>query len=624
MKEQITNVRPGVNDLRQKKDTDQYHTHRNTTVMIRNYLTIAWRKMSRNKSFTAINITGLAVGIAACLLLFTVIRYELSYDKFQKNYKQIYRIVTQNSYAEGVEYTAGIPFPALDAFRIRFPQIRTGALFAQYGSQVTVLGAKTGTEKKFIEESGFFFCDPQFFQVFQYNWLAGSPAVLGEPNTTVLTQSVAEKYFGNWKDAIGGLIKFDNTVTVKVAGILEDVPSNTDIPLGVVTSLSTAKANTGKYNYSSDWGSTTSDFQLYMQLPSNVSESMVNRQLLQFSRSQYISETYKKTNFLQPLSTHHFDNRFGNFGTHVISKATLWTLSLIGVFIILMACINFINLSTAQAVGRSKEVGIRKVLGGNRLQLFGQVMGETVVIVLIAMTFAAVLAVLCLPYIKHITSIEEKLHLFNLQTVLFLAVIVLAVTLLAGLYPALIVSGFTPALALKNKITSASVGGISLRRGLVVTQFAISQVLIIGTIVAISQMNYIRTADLGFNKDALFVITVNADSVVHARQESFKRKLLLIPGVQSVSFSSDVPSSDNNQSGNFAIDHKPDEKFDIYQKAGDVDYFKTYGLKLVAGSVYEKSDTASGIVVNETLVQKAGFKSAGDILGKEIRRGRGQ
>ena len=593
--------------------------------MIKSYLKIAWRNISKRKAYSVINIGGLAVGITACLLLFIVVKYELSYDRFQPNYDRIYRVVTQDDFSEGIDYTPGIPFPALEATRVSFPEFTTGALFASYGSQVTVLqtNANTSTDKKFIEETGFFFCDPQFFKVFHFTWLAGSPAVLEQPNNTVLTQKMAQKYFGNWKSAIGRFLKLDNAVTVKVAGVLQDPPDNSDFPLCIVTSYITAKANPNIWGYNSDWGNITSNFQLYMLLPEHVSSANVNKQFVQFSRQNYKKDqASKKTSFLQPLSQIHFDSRFGNFGDHLISKSTLWTLSLIGVFIIIMACINFINLATAQAVGRSKEVGIRKVLGSDRLQLLGQVMGESFFIVVLSMVLAIIIGGLCLPFIKYITSIKEQLNLINWQTVSFLLGLVIVVTLLAGLYPALIVSGFNPALALKNKITSATVGKTSLRKGLVVTQFAISQVLIIGTIVAISQMNYVHTADLGFNKEAILVINTNSDSLAQSRQETFKQKLLQTSGVQSVSFSSDVPSSDNNWSGNFSFDHRPDEKFDAYRKAADEDYFKTYGLQIIAGRIFEKSDTAKEIVVNETLVKKLGVKNPEEVVGKEIRLGR--
>jgi len=595
--------------------------------MIKNYLKIAWRNISKRKGYSIINIGGLAVGIAACLLLYTVVKYELSYDRYHSNFDSIYRVVTQDYFSDGIDYTPGIPFPALEAVRISFPQVTTGTLFASYGSQVTVLGDNadnTTSEKKFIEETGFFFCDPEFFKVFDFTWLYGSPDALKKPNTTVLTQKMAEKYFGDWRNANGRFLRIDNVATVKVEGILQDPPANSDFPLGIIISFLTARANAITYGYNLDWGNTTSNFQLYLLLPENVSAANVNKQLAQFSKQNYKQDqASKKTSFLQPLSQIPFDNRFGNFGDHTVSKSTLWTLSLIGVFIVIMACINFINLATAQAVGRSKEVGIRKVLGSDRFQLLGQVMGETFFIVVLAMALAVIIGSLCLSFIKHITSIKEQLNLINWQTVSFLLGLVIVVTLLAGLYPALIVSGFNPALALINKITSATVGKTSLRKGLVVTQFAISQVLIIGTIVAISQMNYVHSADLGFNKEAILILNTNSDSAVQSRQEAFKHKLLQLPGVQAVSFSSDVPSSDNNWSGNFSFDHRPDEKFDVYRKAGDEDYFKTYGLEIVAGRIFEKSDTAKEIIINQTLVKKLGVKNPADVVGKEIRSGRG-
>ena len=596
--------------------------------MFKNYFTIAWRNIKRHKGYAAINITGLAVGMAACVLLFIVVQYEMSYEKFQPNYNRIYQIVTQDNYPDGIQYTPGVPFPSVDAVRADFPQVTTGALFASYGSQVTVLGndaASNSSEKKFIEESGFFFADPQFFKVFHYNFLVGSPSVLKEPNQTILTQSTAIKYFGDWKNAVGKFLKLDNKAVVKVAGILQDVPANTDFPIRIVTSFETAKANADTYSYTTDWGSTTSNFQLFMLLPQNVSAATINSQLEHFiSRHNNVDRTSKRVNFLQPLSNIHFDNRFGNLGDHVTTKSTLLTLSLIGIFIIVMACINFINLATAQAVNRSKEIGIRKVLGSNRRKLFWQMMGETAMIVFFAMLIAVAISYVCLPFIKHIDSINEPLSIFESQSILFLVTTALVVTIFSGFYPSLVISGFSPMTALKNKITSATIGGISLRRGLVVTQFAISQVLIIGTIVAISQMNFIRNADLGFNKNAVFVVGGNWDSVQISRQVALKEQLQKIPGVETVSFSSDVPSSENNWSTNFAFNHKPDEKFNLYLKFADANYFKTFGLQFAAGNAYEASDTMRDVVVNETLVKKLGLKNANDAIGKQIKLGGGR
>ncbi len=468
-----------------------------------------------------------------------------------------------------------------------------------------------------------FFADPQFFKIFQYKWLVNGPAVLKDPNVTVLTKKMAEKYFGNWHRAVGKFLKLDNVIVLKVAGILDDAPANTDFPLGVATSYETLKHYADIYGYTTTWGRTTSSNQIFMLLPPSESAEKINAQLKEFSKKNYTEE--KKGNIrwnsLQPLRDIHFDDRFGNLGDHVTGKSTLWTLSLIGVLIIIMACINFINLSTAQAVNRSKEIGIRKVLGSNRKNLFRQIMGETALIVCMSVIFAVAIATICLPYIKHIDSISEPLNILTVRTSAFILFIALAVTLFAGLYPSLILSGFSPILAIKNKITSATVGGISLRRGLVITQFAISQVLIIGTIVAISQMNFIRNADLGFNKEAVLVLNANTDSAFISRETAFKQTLMQLPGVQAASFSSDVPSSDNNWGTSFAFNHQPNENFTLYYKCADADYFKTFGLQFVAGHGYNTGDSVNDVVINETLVKKLGLKNASDAIDKQIRMG---
>jgi predicted permease len=594
--------------------------------MIRNYLKVAFRNIIRHKAFSLLNIFGLSVGIAACLLLFMVVRYEMSYDRFLPGSDKIHRIVIKDVNIDGEEYGSGIPYPALDALRLDMPDLTVGALFSSNGSQVTVLGkdANGTVGKKFIEDSGVFFADPELFKVFKYTWMVGSPDVLNQPDVTVLTQELATKYFGSWQDAVGQYVRLDNALNLKVAGILKDVPANTDFPLAIVTSFITSKNNPTLFGYNTDWGSTTSNFQLYAGLSDAMTEETVNKRLADFSAKHYPKSKSRKsrTNFLQPLEDIHFDARFDNYGDHVTSKTTLWTLSLIGILIIVMACINFVNLSTAQAINRSKEVGIRKVLGGKRSSLFWQMMGETAIIVFVSILIALGFAALCLPFISNVASITEKLSVLTPSVLLFLLLAGLIVTLLSGAYPALILSGFRPILALKNKITSASIGGISLRRGLVVTQFAISQALIICTIVAISQMNSVHNADLGFNKEATLIINSTSDSAIFAKQTAFKHELLSLNGVQSVAFSSDVPSSENSWSSNFAYDHRDDETFDMHLKYGDEDYFKTFGLQFVAGHGYEHSDTTRDVVVNETAIAKLGIKNPQEAIGKDIRLGR--
>jgi predicted permease len=567
----------------------------------------------------------LSIGVAASLLLFIVVAYELSYDTFQPDYNRIYRVVTQDKFDKDIIYNSGIPVPALAALRAGLPNVQFGALRSIYGSQLTIPSASNATGDKYIQKTGIFFFDPQLFSVFHYNWLAGGPSALKDPNTVVLDEKTATKYFGNWEQAMGKTVMLDNAITLKVSGVLKNVPANSDLSLSVLISYETLKHYGGSYNHAdNNWGTTSSNFNIFALLPPATKAADVDRALLKFSHTHYtpLQSNSVKTNFLQPLSTLHFDRRFESLGDHITSKTTLFTLSLIGLFIILMACVNFINLSTALSVNRSREVGIRKVLGSNRSQLFGQIMSETAVIVCLSVIVALGIAWLALPYIKHIASIQEPLPLFSGKTISMIAVMAILVTGLAGIYPSFVLSKFNPITALKNKMISAGVRGISLRRSLVVMQFTISQVLIIATIVAVSQMNFISKADLGFKKEAILELTGSADSISRAKQAAFKQQLLQIPGVQSVSFNSDAPSSDNTWSTNFAYDHQPDEKYQVTMKFADADYIKTFGIQLVAGRSIVESDTMREGMINETLLKKLGVKNAADVIGKTIRLGR--
>jgi predicted permease len=596
--------------------------------MLKNYIKIAWRNIIRHKGYSAINVAGLSIGIAACLLIFVVVQYELSFDTFQPGYNATYRVTTQTNRDAGIERTAGVSAPAVDALRLYFPQAKVAGLESSYGSQVTVPAA-TGNpadDKKFIENMGVMFIEPQFFNIFSSAWLSGRPSALKDPNMAVIDKSSAIKYFGDWKNAIGKTLKMDNVLTLKVAGVINDAPSNSDFPLKVLVSYITWKQHPKEYMYRDNWNMTSSNHQVYMQFPANISVKTIDQQFADFSAKQFKDRTNGKRAFVaQPLAAIHFDTRYGDtLGDHQTSMATLHTLSFIAILIIIMASINFINLSTAQSVGRSKEVGIRKVLGSSRWQLIMQVIGETAIIVLLALILAIVVAKIALPYLKNIASVPDNIGLFNIGTILFLAAVTLTVIALSGIYPALVVSGFKPVLALKNKINAASIGGIPIRRTLVVAQFAISQLLIIGTVIAIRQMNFVNNADLGFDKDAVLIAPTYTDSISLHKMQAFKQQMLQLPGVQLASFSSDAPSSDNNSSTNFFFDHsKKDPGFDVFLKIGDADYFKTFGLHFVAGKGYDPADTMRQAVINQTLMQKLGIKQPEDAIGKTISFGGG-
>lgn len=596
--------------------------------MLKSYFKIAWRNIIRHKGYSFINISGLSVGIAACLLIFVILKFELSFNTSFANYKNIYHIVTQQNGEDGFTYNPGVTVPALDALRTDFPQVKFAALNSSYGSQITVPGAdpsNAASAKKFSESIGVFFMEPQFFDIFKTDWLQGSQDVLKQPNMVVLDKSTATKYFGDWKTAVGKSLKMDNLLSLTVAGIIADAPDNSDFPLKVMVSYITWKQYPDAYSYNTDWGSISSNHQIFATLPAGMTAGQMDKQLVGFTAKHVQKNQAKvdRVHFVEPLSEVHFDTRVGNtLGDHLTSKATIRTLSFIAILIIIMASINFINLSTAQSVGRSKEVGIRKVMGSTRQQLIMQVVGETAIIVFFSIVIALAIAKLALPLLKNVANVPENIGLFNIGTLLFLLAVLVVVTLLSGVYPALIVSGFKPVLAIKNKITAASIGGIPLRRALVVAQFGIAQLLIIGTLVAVKQMNFVNQADLGFNKDAVMVLPGYTDSISLAKMQSFKQQLLQNPAIKSVSFASDAPSSDNNWGQNFYFDgSSKDAPFTTFLKFGDADYFKTFGLKFAAGRGFDQSDTIRQVVVNETLIHKLGIQNAASAIGKTLKLG---
>jgi len=588
--------------------------------MIKNYLKTAWRNLKRNKSYAIINVLGLTVGIAASLLIFLVIQYETSFDNFHKKKDSIYRLGTEFHTQDGVGYSDGIAFPAAAALRIDFPQVKEVASIFRNGNQVTIEQADRQLKK--LNEDNFYYAEPAFFKMFDFGWLAGGPqSSLNDPHSAVLTQSTAEKYFGDWKSAIGKTFKFDNKTLYKVTGILKNPPPNTDFPLAVVVSYS-ALENTYIKNNLNDWVSTFGGAYTFVVLPTELSPAKFDAQLKEFAKKHKPIE-YSKDGFVtQPLSEIHFDDRFGNFRGHTFSHSLVKALAFIGLFLILIACVNFINLATAQAVNRSREVGVRKVLGSNRRQLALQFLGETAFITVTAVVLAILVAEITLPLLN--TLLETKMTMslvFNPWLILFTLIITVSVTILSGLYPAVILSGFNPITALKSKITSKMVGGISMRRVLVVLQFAIAQMLIIGMLIVVSQMNFFRNASLGFDKAAIINVPFPSDSFFssHSSLDYLRNQLLANKDITGVSFSFASPSSESNWNSDFKFDHATKTtNFSANLKWADPDYFKTFNLKFVAGRPYYPSDTVKEFVVNETLLRKLGVRDPQEAIGKEI------
>ncbi|HEY2726886.1 MAG TPA: ABC transporter permease, partial [Parafilimonas sp.] len=580
--------------------------------MFKNYFKTAFRNLLRNKNYALINIAGLSVGIAACLIIFLLVQFETSFDNFHNNKNQIYRVVRATKTPGGTDYSRGGAFPVAQGLRLDYPQLKNVArIYDEENRQITVVDNKVNAAQKKFKEKDLFFAEPQFFQIFNFPFLAGNPqTALSEPNTVLLTKQTAEKYFGDWHTAINKYIKYNNDKICKVTGILKNLPLNTDFPLQIVFSFRTSADDT-----SSDWVSTDGDLNTFVVLPQTISTQQFNNNLKLFVKKHTPEEYANQGYILQPLSEIHYDSRFGTYNRVTFGKELIAALSIIGLFLLVIACVNFINLATARAVNRSKEVGVRKVVGSSKMQLIFQFLSETFLIAGVAVFAGVCIAVTALPALNDLLQTSIKMS-FDFYRIIFLITVVIIVTSLSGLYPAIIISRFNPIVALKNKFMNRAGSNLSLRKVLVVLQFTIAQVLIIGTLVIIQQMNFFRNSPMGFDKEAIVTVPNPDDSMSQSKIGSLKNQLLQQAGIKNVSFSTFSPADNSHWGGSFKFNNSAKKSdFNADLKWADADYFKTYNLQLIAGRLYSESDTVREIVVNETMVKTLGLRNPNDILG---------
>jgi putative ABC transport system permease protein len=595
--------------------------------MLKNYFKTAFRSLLRNRNYTIINISGLAAGISVCLTIFIIIQFERSFDQFHFKKDRIYRVLTEYHHADAPDifYGKGVPRALPEGLKTSFKQIeKIAPILGSYDDQILVPGDDGISQKKFKEPKGVFYTTPSFFEIFDYPWLAGNAATaLKDPGAAVITQETAEKYFGDWKKAMGKTIKLNNADIVKITGILQNVPANTDLQFKIVVSYGTGF--TAVIMKSKEWNGTGSSFGCYILLPANVSMNTFNTELRAFVKKMK-SPDNKDSHIIQPLGAIHFDTQTGDFSNKTMSNQLIRALWLISAFILLIACVNFINLSTAQAVNRAREVGVRKVLGSNRGQLRMQFLTETFIIVISAVILSVGITLLALPFMGRLLGNPLTLNLLNNPSIfLFLLAITVIVTFLAGFYPSIVLSGFNPINALKSKLATSGTRGFSLRKGLVVLQFVIAQALIIGTLILVKQMNYFTSQPLGFDKEAIVNIPFPGDSAGTSKLDYLRKELSGVNGIQRISFNSNTPVEDNNDSwSTFNYDHAPKET-DFYTifKFADQEYLPTYKLPLVAGRNIERSDTAKELLVNEKLLESLNVKKPEDALGKYVNVGDG-
>jgi len=579
--------------------------------MFKNYLHTAFRSIRRNVSYTFLNVLGLTLGVASCLVIFLVVRNELGFDNFNSKSNRTYR-VTLN----GIDFNANVSVGIVPAMRNDFPELEQVSQVFYQNSVLVKIGGQKYMEKNVA------FADEAFLNIFDYQWLQGNyRTALVEPKTIVLTESIAKKYFGN-QDAMGQLVTIGYTDKYKVTGVIKDVPPNTHIPFGFLMSYESIKKDVLD-NMSAFWAIPGGSY-AYILLPQNYQVAKIQSSMPGFIKKNWGKDVGADVKMpLQPLRDIHFDQRYINNITTPTSRETYWALAGVAILIIITASINFVNLATTQAIKRGKEVGVRKVLGANRGQLVQQFLGETAMLVVLSVVLAFIAAYLLLPLAAKWLDIKiDNSQLLQPSVLLLVAGLTVSLILLAGLYPAFVQSAFRPVETLKSK-SGVSFKGLALRKSLVVVQFAITQVLIIGTLIVAGQMDFFENRDLGFNKDA--VITFNMPDM--AKNEALKQQLSTMAGVKQVSFSSAAPAYNTNFMP-FSDPARGYTKDDVTEgKAIDENYTDMFGLTMLAGQKINKTigkDSIARVVVNETLIQKLGWQNPQQAIGQLFECGYGK
>lgn len=592
--------------------------------MLSSYFKMSARSLMAYRGTAAINIVGLVIGIASALVLVTVIRFERSFDQFHSNTGNIFRIVRVGK--DHSEFRSGISYPVPLAVRQEISTVEKTVSMQYFGGASVYRLDPTGkTITKFQEVSGCVLVEPSFFDVFDFKgtnfkWISGNPTkALNDPYSIVLTETLAKKYFGN-EDPLGQTLLLMKNLNCKVTGIISDLPANTDFPFSMLISYSTLNEMAG--DRMNDWYSVNDSHQAFIVTSSGVTKEEVERQIAKVHATHTPKDLHESRFYLlQNLKELHTDARFGNYGGRTISYETLLGLGSFALFILLAACINYINLATAQSAMRSKEIGVRKVMGGNRKNLIIQFITETFLLVVISGFLALLLSEILISNFQSLLNLRYKpFNFLDPFILLTLTVISAMVTVLAGSYPSILISRFNPISALNNKLSGRSFSGIGLRKILVVLQFTITQVLGIGTFVVVSQMRYFQNRDMGFTKEA--VVTLSIPEKNTGKLEVLANELRKKRFVSSIAYSFTLPSGRyRNQSysgiGKPGTDPQNDYIVFEYQSI-DSSFLSLYDIKLVAGRSLTLADTVGNVLVNETVVKNLSLGNAETAVGAKL------
>ena len=594
------------------------------TTMLKNHLLIAFRALMKYRGNTAIHALGLSMGLACCLLIYTFIQYHRSFDRYHEKAGRIYRVGMIDYSGGEKEMEGNTPYPLAVALRNDFPDWEQVA--RTHTEQEALLVLPDG--RKF--EAPALFAEPEWLDIFDLKTLEGDPRhTLSQPGQVVLCRSAAQRYFGD-EEAIGKTFELDGELALSVGAIVEDLPATSHLRADMLVAYASLK------DYfpldTESWGMVISG-STYVLLAKQADAGAIQEQLPGFISKYYDESEAAITEFvLQPLLDIHFNTDFeAAGGTPGIDPRYLWFFGAIGLMILLVACINFINLSTAHAFRRAREIAVRKVIGAGRRQLMMQFLTEAFLISAVGAVIAALSGQLALSRLNALLGLQMELNwTTDPAPGVFLLCSILLVTLLAGAYPAFIISGFRPVNALKGKVGDSLRGTLQLRRGLVVGQFCISILLLVGTLVVSRQLHYFRNQPLGFRQEAILMVSLPEPGVFTGMKEEW----LQHPGIEEVCFSFGAPTSMGSV-GTRLYPEPGNERtaIDFVLKAAEHNFDNLFELDIIAGRELLEADDrraapedpeAEGqynILVNEQMVRKLGFEQAQDVIGKQYELG---
>ncbi len=556
------------------------------------------------------------LGVICSIIIFLTVKYEFSFDKHHGNEGEIYRVTNNYYYPTFTMHVGHTPDPMAAALKNDFPEFKNAfPVRGSYNHDISV-----GDQ---LFESDILYAGPDFIQAFDYyndpsQWLIGNPSeILEQVNTTVLTETLAKKLYASSEAAIGQIIMLNNEIKVEVGGVMKDPPNNTNYPFEQLVSYRTYESLA--WSSFNGVSSTTT----FVQIPASIDVASLRPAIDRFNE-KYMEAAWGEdfvSMDLQPLSKIHFDERFGseNYTTH---DTYLWTLGLIGLFIILIACINFVNLATAKAISRSKEIGMRKILGSSKGNIISQFMTESFLLAVIAIGLGLALAQISFPYFSDLTNLNiGNDFTYTWDLILFIVGLLVFITMTIGVYPALVLSNFQPLEVVRQIKSSVPIRGFTLRRGLIAFQLTTSQVLVIAAIVITFQIQYFQNKDLGFEKESMLIVNIHGNESAEKKM-ALKSKIEQLPFVQQASLASTVPMSGHNSSTALTSkDSEIKERFNVEYAYADNDYADVMNFELLAGSTsisQIEKDTVRGFVVNETLINRLAFDSPEVAVGKAI------